>query len=111
MLEHQHQPYFLPCSPYFITEKQIEAQLEMETRDLPMPDGAMRKLTMFKVFWNAVDSLILNGWDWKLNRWGWSRGRLVEEALSVSEANGWNFQYSFERVVNFVMANSFYAQN
>lgn len=93
--------------PHFRTEKEIEALLVLETRELPMPDGSTHHVTCFKLIWDNVQSLILNGWDEKLNRWGWSRSRLAEEALRVSEETGRSFEDSFEAVVSWLRQHAY----
>ncbi len=43
----------------FYTEKQIEAWLESETRNLPFLDGSTRPVTAFQLVWSKAESLIL----------------------------------------------------
>ena len=47
----------------FQTEKQTEAMLEMETRDLPMPDGSTQPVTAFRMAWNSYDFILACGVD------------------------------------------------
>lgn len=42
---------------YFITQKEVEALLETETRPLPMPDGTTEYFRGFKLMWQGVDEL------------------------------------------------------
>lgn len=75
----------------FYTEKQIEAGLESETRELPMPDGSVKHFRSFKMVWEAMDYLILTG--------GYDRARLVEIALMGCEEMGYSFEESFPDTV------------
>lgn len=43
----------------FMREKDIEALLVLETRDLPWPDGVKRPFTMTKWYWDAYEFLIV----------------------------------------------------
>ncbi len=45
----------------FKTEKQTEALLESQTRDLPMPDGSTQPVTAFRMAWNSYDFILACG--------------------------------------------------
>ncbi len=45
----------------FQTEKETEAMLELETRDLPMPDGSTRSISAFRMAWNSYDFILACG--------------------------------------------------
>ena len=73
------------------TEKQMERWLESETRNIAMPDGDRRFITMFRLFWKSYDSLItLSGYTPEQIS-GWA----VEEA----GLQGMEFQKAFEGVI------------
>ena len=78
----------------FYTEKQTEAWLTSETRDLPMPDGGTLTHTAFNLVWKAFDALIL------LN--GYSRLRLVEFALEEIQLQDLSFDQAFTCVVGYL---------
>lgn len=78
----------------FYTEKQTEAWLESQTRDLPFPDGTMRPFTNTKLMWETVDSLILIA--------GYSYANLVEFALDECELNNVSFDRAFPGVVAYL---------
>ena len=46
---------------FFITEKETEEFLELETRNIPMPDGTMRPFTDLRLTWRSYDFLIVCG--------------------------------------------------
>jgi len=60
----------------FVTEKQIEAWLERETRNLPMPNGPCRSLTAFNLTWEKLDDLVELA--------GYTPARLVDFAIEES---------------------------
>ncbi|MEO1405123.1 MAG: hypothetical protein AAFV54_01360 [Pseudomonadota bacterium] len=41
--------------PDFMTEKEIEAYLEMETREIPHPDGRTLPMTALRGLWVSLD--------------------------------------------------------
>lgn len=52
-----------PRLPYagtmsFITEKDTEAYLEQETREVRMPDGSLRPVRLFKLVWRSFDYIL-----------------------------------------------------
>ena len=47
--------------PLFITEKQTEDLLALETRDIVMPDGSRRPFTGFRLMWNSFDQIVDDG--------------------------------------------------
>lgn len=58
---------------FFITEKEVEGLLGLESRDLAMPDGTSRSFSGFKLMWKALEFLVVCG--------RWSKRELVELAL------------------------------
>jgi len=79
---------------FFISEKDTEAYLALETRKLPMPDGTMQPLTGFKLMWRSVDYLILTA--------GYSRKQLVQLALINTKETGHSFEESFNNVIAYI---------
>ncbi len=77
----------------FLTEKQTEAWLEMETRDLPMPDGTLRPFTDTKLHWNAYDFIV--------SQEMFTGARLVELSLIDSKETGFPFEMSFPNTVSY----------
>lgn len=45
----------------FRTEKEIEAWLETETREFPLPDGTRRKLGTMRLMWAVYDDILKAG--------------------------------------------------
>jgi len=79
---------------FFISEKETENYLEVETRDLPMPDGTIKPFTGFKLMWRAVDYLIITA--------GYSRAELADLAIKNAKEMGYSFEDSFPNVVAYV---------
>jgi hypothetical protein len=80
--------------PFFITEKETEEWLNLETRDLPMPDGATRPLTDFKLTWNSFDFIVRFGMFTPLE--------LVKLAYLSTSETGFPFEETFPNVVAFI---------
>lgn len=61
----------------FLTEKEMETQLELASRDLPMPDGNIRTFTMMRIHWESADyaNRVYSDWNYLLRR-----------AIEISEA-------------------------
>lgn len=76
----------------FYTETAIETWLEPETRDLPMPNGSTRPLTVFRLVWDKADSLVL------LN------GYTLEELAGFAAEEAMLKRISFERAFTGVVA-------
>jgi hypothetical protein len=79
---------------FFITEKAAEELLELETRDIPMPDGTARPFIGFKLMWKSYDFLIICG--------KYTGKRLVDLAIRNSEEMGYSFEESFPAVLSYV---------
>ena len=77
----------------FFTEKETEAWLEMETRDLPMPDGTVRPFTDTKALWN--------GYDFVIQQRMFTAARLVELSLIDSKETGFPFEMAFPNTVSY----------
>ncbi|WP_299730523.1 hypothetical protein [uncultured Tateyamaria sp.] len=43
---------------YFLTEKEIEAELTIEVRDLPDTKGAMRHIRGYRFMWREFDRIV-----------------------------------------------------
>lgn len=84
----------------FITEKQTEALLEPETRDITMPDGSVRQITGFKLMWRGFDFLTATPF-YKPKPY-YTEARLVELAVINSEETGYSFEKTFPNVVAYV---------
>jgi hypothetical protein len=78
----------------FYTEKQVEAWLETETRELPMPDGSTRPHTTFRLVWETVDSLVLLS--------GFSVAELVAFAVEETHLQKASFDDAFTSVVGYL---------
>lgn len=70
----------------FFTETQAERYLELETRQLPFPDGTLRPHTDFKITWLAFDFIVEAG--------NFTKGYLVSVANQNLEALGYSFKDS-----------------
>jgi hypothetical protein len=75
----------------FLTEKQVEAYVALETRDLAMPDGTSRPFTGFNLMWSVFDTLVTLGL--------YSKARLVEFAVQETETAGVPFDVAFPAVL------------
>lgn len=84
----------------FITEKETEALLEPETRDITMPDGSSRPITGFKLMWRSFDFLTATPF-YKPKPY-FTEARLVELALSSAQEMGYSFERSFPNMVAYV---------
>jgi hypothetical protein len=78
----------------FLTEKETEALLESETRDLPMPDGSFRPVTDFKLGWEIYDRLLFIS--------DYTPSQFVGWALEEAELSGRSFEEMFPVVVAYV---------
>ena len=76
------------------TEKQIEAWLELETRTLPMPDGASRRHRAMRLVWDVFESLVEDS--------GYSQTELVGYALEEAEIQGIDFEEAFRGTVSWL---------
>lgn len=79
---------------FFITEKETEQLLELETRNIPMPDGQMLPFTTFKLMWESYDFLIVCG--------KYTGKELVDLAIRNSEEMGYSFEDSFPNVLAYL---------
>jgi hypothetical protein len=73
--------------PFFITEKETEEFLALETRELPWPDGSIRPFTEMRLFWSSF--------DWLVEQKQYTPKRLVELAIMSSEETGRAFADTF----------------
>ena len=74
-----------------LTEQETDYWLQLETRQLPMPDGSERAFTDRRTLWNAYDFLQ----DWgKL-----TAPRIVELAMQEQEKCNLPFEVTFPHVV------------
>lgn len=78
----------------FLTEKETEALLESETRDLLMPDGSFRPVTEFKLTWEIYDRLLFIS--------DYTPSQFVEWGLEEAELSGRSFEEMFPVVVAYV---------
>lgn len=78
----------------FLTEKQIEAWLEFETRRLPMPDGSHRPFTYFRYVWEKLDDLDLLA--------GYSPDRLVEFAIEENQISGVQIEKTLNGCISYL---------
>ncbi len=63
---------------FFITDKEVEDLLQIDSRELTMPDGTARTFTGIKLMWKAFDFLVVCG--------KWSRRELVDIAMRMQES-------------------------
>ncbi len=78
----------------FVTEKETEELLQIETRDLPMPDGTIQPYTGFHIMWNSLDYLIGN-YDLELE---W----FVKMASTDAEEMDRTFEQAFRNTIAYV---------
>lgn len=76
----------------FYTEKETEDFLKSETRMLPMPDGSIRQITKFSLFWHHFDYVVSKD---TFNPVG-----IAEMALKDSETTGRNFETALDHIVH-----------
>jgi hypothetical protein len=79
---------------FFITEKQTEEWLQLETRTIQMPDGTRKPITYFRLIWRSLDYLILCG--------NWSTQELVDLAFKNAAEVGGSFEQNFAAVLTYV---------
>ena len=58
---------------FFVVNKSTEDFFQLETRNLPAPDGGTLSFTGYKLMWRAFDLLVLGG--------NWPRAEIVALAL------------------------------
>lgn len=75
-----------------MTEKQTEDWLKLETRNITMPDGSTRPISMFKLHWNGYDFLVA---EWKT----FTEEKLVQIALNDAARTGRSFEQQFPNIV------------
>jgi hypothetical protein len=80
--------------PFFMTEKETEEWLELETRSVRMPDGATRPLTLFRLAWNSFDHVIESGL--------FTDTELAGLAVEASNETGQPFDRTFPNMVAYV---------
>lgn len=78
----------------FYTEKQIEAWLDRETRELVLADGSRRHVTAMNLAWSKADSL--RSLD------GYTLEELVSFAAAEVELQGLSFDDAFTCVVAYL---------
>lgn len=78
----------------FWTEKETEAYLVSETRNLPMPDGSISPFTTFRLIWLHFEDLT--------RLLGYTPERIVELAIQETEATGVDFETAFPAVVGYM---------
>ncbi len=78
----------------FWTEKETEAYLVLQTRNLPMPDGSSLPFTAFRLIWLHFEDLI--------RLLGYTPERIVELAVQETQATGVDFQTAFPAVVAYM---------
>ena len=78
----------------FLTEKQIEAYLEPETRELPLPDGSVQVVTGMKLLWQSVDCIV--------DTYTYTLAELVELTQKNQMKQNISFEESFSRVVSYI---------
>lgn len=79
---------------HFFTEKETEALLELETRDITMPDGSTRSFSAFRLMWNNFDYLTLSA--------GYTEKNLLELSVKNAEEMDISVEESFPNVVAYV---------
>lgn len=79
---------------FFISEKETENLLQVETRSLPMPGGGTKPVSMSKLHWQSYGFILQNGF--------YDTARLVELANMNCREMGYSFDTSFPDVVAFV---------
>jgi hypothetical protein len=84
--------------PFFMTEKETEAFLVQETRQLPMPDGTTRPFTAMKVWWDAYDFLVATR--------SWSEKELVNLIAINADETRTAFEESFQAVLSYIDRNA-----
>lgn len=92
--------FYVGAMERFITEKETEAWLEQETRDITMPDGSTRPITHFKLMWNGFD--FLTATPYYQPKPYYTEARLVEWAVMDAEGTGRSFEETFPGVVTYV---------
>lgn len=80
----------------FRTDSEIERGLASVARDVPMPDGSTRTVTLFQVAWDAFDFMTTEGAPWSIDAPRFSEWALVNQA----EVGG-SFEENFNSVISY----------
>ncbi len=76
----------------FLTEKQTEALLKLETRRLPLPEGGTQTMTATRLLWKRVDLF------------GRAQMFTLDELVGLARMNMADTKYSFEEAFKSVVA-------
>ena len=68
------------------TEKQIEAYLQDETRELTASDGRKRVVTMFHTHWITYDAVRVDDCYTEAELVAWADRRVAEEGVDFTDA-------------------------
>ncbi len=80
--------------PVFITEKETEDLLALETREIVMPDGSRRPFTGFRLMWNSFERIVNDGL--------FTEPELAGVAVLWANETGCPFDRTFPNTVGFV---------
>ena len=80
--------------PPFLTEKQIEALLVDETRDLVLPEGETQVMTGPKLMWNAFDFIIEDK--------TFTFEDVIDFTQSTMKTKGYSFDNAFKSVLSYI---------
>lgn len=78
----------------FITEKETEALLEQEIRNITLPNGSIRSLSSFRLTWDTFDKLIRHS--------RYTEEKLVKLGVINAEEKGLSLELSFQSVIAYV---------
>lgn len=81
---------------FFITEKETEDLLVLETRELVMPNGSSRCHTTFRLVWQGFDTLT--------RIYGYSEAEIVGLSLIEVRNQGFTFQRAFDGMVGWLLS-------
>lgn len=79
---------------FFITEKETEALLEFESRNLVLPDDSVRSHSTTLLVWKTFDYLV----DYSC----FTKERLIELAVMNAKETNQSFEQSFSDTVGYV---------
>lgn len=80
--------------PEFITEREIEHYLEMETRDILHPDDAIRPMTAMRSLWASLDAVTTMS--------SYTESDIVGFATVTMREQGCAFKDALTAVVSFI---------
>lgn len=80
--------------PDFLTEKEIEALLQMETRDILHPDDRIKPLSAMRSLWISLDAITTMS--------SFTEAQIVGLSTVTMREKGYDFRDALSAVVSFI---------